>query len=185
MKKIIKFEEDGELDVLVDCDGTTACSFLVPWKWLGDSPAHDDGGDDDDDGVANKVRYNMIGDCYGRVTGTLLNGKIDGTVLLWHYCFNHGICHHRMTMDGMLAWGGGDKTKQKMACQNNWVCTMEFKQGKMIGKPKIHPVVMKRYRCRSIWRVFFSSLPMGRNSLKSCAQWWGGEGYVPVIIEWS
>lgn len=172
MKKIIKFEEDGELDVLVDCDGTTACSFLVPWKSLGDSPAHEND-------VSNEFKYNMLGDCYGRVTGNLLNGKIHGTVLLWHYCFNNGICHHKVTTDGILTWADG-KTKQ-----NNWVCAMEFKQGKMIGKPKIHPVVMKRYRCRSVWRVFFSSLPMGRDSLKSCAQWWGGEGYVPVIIEWS
>ena len=180
MKKIIQFEEDGELDVLVDCDGTAACSFLVPWKWLGDSTAHES----DDEENKNEPRYNMIGDCYGRVTGTLLNGKIHGTVLLWHYCFNHGICHHKMTTDGVLVWDAG-KAKRKMACQNNWVCVMEFKQGKMIGKPKIHPVVMKRYRCRSIWRVFFSSLPVGRNSLKSCAQWWGGEGSVPVIVEWS
>ena len=185
MKKIIHFEEDGELDVLVDCDGKAACSFLVPWKWLGDSLAHESVDDEDAEG---DLRCNMLGECYGRVTGTLLNGKIHGTVLLWHYRFNHGVCHHKITTDGVLVWeaaGGDDKTKQKVPCQKNWVCVMEFKQGKVIGKPKIYAVIMKKYRCRSIWRVFFSSLPMGRNSLKSCAQWWGGEGYVPVIVEWS
>lgn len=180
MKKIIiKFEEDGELDLLVNCDETApASSFLVPWKWLGDSQDHESD-DDDDDAYNDEPRYNMIGDCYGRITGRLLHGKIHGTVFLWHCCFNHGTCHHKISSDGILVWDGG-KTRR-----NNWVCAMEFAAGKMIGKPKIHPVVIKRYHCQRAQRVFFSSLPMGNNSLKCCAEWWAGEGYVPTIIEWS
>lgn len=173
MQKIIKFEEAGALNVITDCNKTGVESFLVPWKRLGDSL---ETGDDEDESI-----WNMAGDCYARMTGKVLNGELHGTTLLWHYCFNPGICHHKMTTDGVLVWS---KTKKTRKSQMHWVCVMEFKQGKMIDKPKIRPVIMKRYRCRNSLRVFFSSLPLAGDSLKCCAEWWAGEGYVPVIVEW-
>lgn len=183
MKKVIvHFEEAGELDALVDTEAGSS-SFLVPWKWLGDPYERDD--DDDDDG--SNSCHNMFENCYARVSGNVVNGKIEGTVLLWHYCFNHGICQHTMC-DHLLIWKdeGGSSSIKKMTQQNNWVCRMVFRAGKLVQKPTSHRIVMKKYRCRSIWRVFFSTIPMSRNSLKCCAQWWGGdEGYVPIIVEWS
>ena len=173
MKKVIyHFEEDGELDVLVDPEAVSS-SFLVPWKWLGDFQAlvNDD-----------ESKYSMIGDCYGRISGKVVNGKIHGPVLLWHYCFNRKGCHHELC-EGILVSNGSDG---KMIRRNNWVCRMVFETGKLVGNPKKYSVVMKRYRCRRIWRVFFSTLPMSRNSLKCCAQWWGvdDEASIPVIVEW-
>jgi len=148
--------------------------YLASWQWLGHPPMCYDRKGHLTDG---------IGDCYGRASGQMVNGKRHGNTYLWHYSLRYGICQHKRDKD-QLTWSdfGGEIPN------NNWVCVAKYIHGKMVGTPKQHPIVLNydnpKRKSDPSAPMTFSTLPLkDSTAIVSHVKCWAGGNGIPAIIE--